>query len=80
MRAIEQGRFLVRAANTGISGVVDPYGRIVARTPLFVQRTVAAEVRLLEERTVYSRTGDILAYACACLTALALWAARRRSR
>ncbi len=80
MRAIEQGRFLVRAANTGISGVVDPYGRIVARTPLFVQRTIAAEVRLLDERTVYSRTGDILAYACACVTALALWAAARRSR
>ena len=80
MRAIEQGRFLVRAANTGISGVVDPYGRIVARTPLFVQRTVAAEVRLLDERTVYSRTGDILAHACACVTALALWAGTRRRR
>ena len=29
MRAIEQGRYLVRAANTGISGIVDPYGRVV---------------------------------------------------
>ena len=28
MRAIEQGRYLVRAANTGISGIVDPYGRV----------------------------------------------------
>ena len=32
MRAIEQGRYLVRAANTGISGIVDPYGRVLART------------------------------------------------
>ena len=35
MRAIEQGRYLARAANTGISGIVDPYGRVLARTTLF---------------------------------------------
>ena len=35
MRAIEQGRYLVRAANTGISGVVDPYGRVIARSAIF---------------------------------------------
>ncbi len=31
MRAIENGRFLVRAANTGISGIVDPYGHVIAQ-------------------------------------------------
>src|SRR5207249_11465471 len=35
MRAIENGRFLVRAANTGISGIVDPYGHVTARTALY---------------------------------------------
>ena len=77
MRAIEQGRFLVRAANTGISGVVDPYGRVLASTPLFAPRVVTADVRLLEGRTVYSRTGDVLAWACAILSALALLASVR---
>lgn len=72
MRAIEQGRFLVRAANTGISGVVDPYGRVVARTPLFEEQMLTADVRLLEERTVYSRTGDALAYACVGMVILVL--------
>ncbi len=42
MRAIEQGRYLVRAANTGISGVVDPYGRVIARTDLFEGRCWSA--------------------------------------
>ena len=35
MRAIEQGRYLVRSANTGISGIIDPYGRVLIRTNLF---------------------------------------------
>ena len=78
MRAIELGRYLVRAANTGISGVVDPYGRVVASTPLFERRLVAADVRLLDARTLYSRTGDVLAYACAVVTVLALWGSVRR--
>jgi hypothetical protein len=34
VRAVEQGRYLVRAANTGISGVVDPYGRALLKTSL----------------------------------------------
>ena len=78
MRAIELGRYLVRAANTGISGVVDPYGRVVASTPLFERHVLAADVRLLDVRTVYSRTGDVLAYACVVITALALWGSFRR--
>ena len=37
MRAIEHGRYLARAANTGISGVIDPYGRVVASSAIFEQ-------------------------------------------
>ena len=47
LRAIEDGRYLVRAANTGISGIVDPYGRVLERTPLFETATLRGEVRLL---------------------------------
>ena len=42
MRAIEEGRYLARAANTGISGFVDPYGRVIAKTALFEPAVVVA--------------------------------------
>ena len=79
MRAIEQGRYLARAANTGISGVVDPYGRTVARTQVFEETVVIAEVRFLQSRTLYATIGDIVAQASlvgAVLTAVWLVAAR----
>ena len=78
MRAIEQGRFLVRAANTGISGVVDPYGRVVASTPLFERRILTADVRLLEKRTFYSLTGDMFGYGCVVIAVFVLGISLRR--
>lgn len=68
MRAIEQGRYLARAANTGISGIVDPYGRVLAESPLFERTTLVGEVRFLTSSTFYARTGDLFAYACALAT------------
>ncbi len=72
MRAVEQGRYLVRAANTGISGVVDPYGRVALQSGLFVEGAWTADVRLIEERTVYGRTGDWVVWGSLLLTTLAL--------
>lgn len=81
MRAIEQGRYLARSANTGISGVVDPYGRILAASDLFVPAVLVEQVRLIEARTVYARIGDVVAYGSVLLTLAAwasLWVAGRR--
>ena len=79
LRAVEQGRYLVRSANTGISGIVDPYGRVVAKTPIFEQTVVTGEVRYLHGQTVYSRTGDAFAFACGLFTMLAWWVTRSRA-
>jgi apolipoprotein N-acyltransferase len=79
MRAIEQGRYLARAANTGISGFVDPYGRVLARTDLFKPAILVEDLRFLQHRTVYNRTGDLLAWLSLAFTAAALlatWRAR----
>jgi apolipoprotein N-acyltransferase len=55
MRAIEEGRYVVRSANTGISGIVDPYGRVLARTPIFERSVTLGEARLLDVKTVYAQ-------------------------
>ena len=83
MRAIEQGRYLVRSANTGISGIVDPYGRVLVRTKLFETVAVVGEARFVQARTVYATIGDLAVYLSAGIVALALaWAfveGRRRN-
>jgi apolipoprotein N-acyltransferase len=79
LRAVEQGRYLIRAANTGISGIVDPYGRVVVASPIFERTVVTGDVRFLTGRTIYGRTGDAFAFACTLLTLLALIAAWRRA-
>src|SRR3954463_4749549 len=53
-RAIENRRFLIRATNTGLSAVVDPLGKTVARIPPFSEGTATAQVRLLKYRSPYS--------------------------
>ncbi len=53
------GRFLVRAANTGISGIVDPYGRVLQATPIYQSAVVVGEARFLTGHTFYSTTGDV---------------------
>ena len=78
MRAIEQGRYLARAANTGISGFVDPYGRVLQKTDIFERAILVGDVRLLDVPTIYGRIGDLFAYICAALTLVALIFAPRR--
>ena len=78
MRAIEEGRYLVRSANTGISGIVDPYGRVITRTAIFQPAVTVGEARFLTASTFYARHGDVLAYASVVATAALLAVARRR--
>ena len=67
LRAVENRLYLVRSANTGISAVVDPLGRIRARTPVFTEALLVEEVRLGSMRTVYQRWGDVLPKLCAAI-------------
>jgi apolipoprotein N-acyltransferase len=78
MRAIENGRYLVRSANTGISGVVDPYGRVLAQSGLYEPAAIVADVRFRDSLTIYTRIGDVLAYTSALVVLAMVMAARRR--
>ncbi len=72
MRAIEQGRYLVRSANTGISGIIDPYGRVLIKTNLFETAAVVGEARFVQTRTVYATIGDLAAHVSAAVVMVAL--------
>jgi apolipoprotein N-acyltransferase len=57
-RAIETDRYVLRAANTGISGVIDPRGRTVAKSGIFRQDVLDAKFSLREGKTFYVNHGD----------------------
>ncbi|HUG53031.1 MAG TPA: apolipoprotein N-acyltransferase [Vicinamibacteria bacterium] len=80
LRAVEHRRYLVRATNTGVSAVVDPAGRVVARSGVFTRETLRAEVAMLDGTTPYLALGDWPSWAA--VPALAYMALRsgRRSR
>ena len=58
--------------------MVDPYGRVLCETRLYEPAVVVGEARFLHAATVYSRIGDVFAYASVVLTIAALVVARRR--
>jgi apolipoprotein N-acyltransferase len=73
-RAVENRRYMVRAANTGITAVVDPRGRVLEATALFEQAVLVRDVPFVAATSFYTRHGDVFAHACAAI-ALALLAA-----
>jgi apolipoprotein N-acyltransferase len=78
VRAIEEGLPLVRAANTGISAVVDPLGRVIASLALASEGVLDARLPRRIDAPLYARTGDLgLALVMAAALALLL---RRRLR
>ncbi|PYV33376.1 MAG: apolipoprotein N-acyltransferase [Acidobacteria bacterium] len=67
-RAIENGRYLLRATNNGITAVVDPYGRIVEELPARQQSALRARFDYESRRTFYNAYGDVFAWLCLATT------------
>jgi apolipoprotein N-acyltransferase len=81
MRAIETRRSVVRSANTGVSALIDPLGRVVSRTELFEETVLAGQIPLSDVTTVYARTGDLALWLAYALSAFILgWVAIKALR
>jgi apolipoprotein N-acyltransferase len=63
-RAVETRRYVVRAATTGVSAVIDPFGRVVAMLPPGTSGVLEAPVVARRHWTAYVRVGDAFALAC----------------
>lgn len=64
LRAVENGRYVMRAANTGISSVIDPHGNILTEIEPLVAGQASADVSFVTSRTLYSYIGDVFLILC----------------
>lgn len=80
MRALENGRWLLRSTNTGISAVLDHRGKLVGRIPSFERGAFSTQVRARRGMTPFARLGNRLAIGLALLMAVIsmLYMLRRR--
>ncbi len=77
LRAVENRRYIVRGAATGISAIIDPRGKIVTELGIFKKGIVSGRIEKIKKLSIYTRIGDSFAYTCAIL-ALAFLAKRRK--
>lgn len=76
-RAVEHGTAVARVANTGISAVIDPTGRIRGQTPLFRQSATVESVTIERFSTLYQRIGEGFSILCTVLAGLCIVLLRR---
>ena len=77
LRAVEHRTWIVRATTTGVSAIVDPFGRVRARASIGQEATLHDVVRLGPRSTLYQRSGDAFAWLCTLAAAVALALLRR---
>jgi apolipoprotein N-acyltransferase len=64
LRAVENKRYLLRAASTGISCIIDPFGQIKEQSQVKEKAIVNGNVSAIDDLTIYARFGDWFIYLC----------------
>lgn len=80
LRAIENRRYLLRAANSGISAVIAPSGRITSSTGLFREAVCEGRFDFVSYQSLFTRYGEVLVFLCVMISAGALLLACFRKR
>lgn len=60
LRAVENGKYLLHCANTGISGIITPNGKVISATKANTQAAIQANVMFIEKNTFYTYFGDVI--------------------
>jgi apolipoprotein N-acyltransferase len=74
LRAVESGRWLIQAAPTGFSEIIDPAGNVLGRTAITEAAVVQHDVELRDGHTIAVVVGDVPAAAIAILWLITAWA------
>jgi apolipoprotein N-acyltransferase len=67
-RAVENRVFVARAANTGITGIIDPRGKILKEGGIFTEDSMNGTIRLSIHKTFYTLYGDVFAWCCSAFS------------
>jgi apolipoprotein N-acyltransferase len=76
-RAVENHLAVARAANTGVSGLIAPDGRIVNKTSIFTQKALTTKLPLRAKLSFYTQFGDVFSWGCVILAAISLFGCSR---
>src|ERR1700684_2790733 len=80
MRAVENRRWLLRDTNTGLTTIIDPYGRLTASIQRHTLTSLAARYGYRSDLTFYTVHGDLFAYLCGIISFGVLAAAGRATQ
>jgi len=69
-RAVENRVYIARSANTGISALIDPVGRIIQQGGIFTEEAMTGTIRLSSHKTFYTLYGDVFAWICCAVSIL----------
>lgn len=78
MRALESGRYMIRATNTGVSAIINEKGEIVKQSPQFIATALTAQISLFEGSTPYALWGNIPVVLTALILMIFLWLSQKR--